>query len=81
MPEITKKVPKDNFGKHHQTQHNCSTLAISNNNIRIPIIAVKVEHNIEEYSFSQTTLEQVFIKFAKDQEVDEEDLEDVIGDH
>jgi hypothetical protein len=21
-----KKVPEDNFGKHHQNQHNCSTL-------------------------------------------------------
>ena len=29
---------------------------------------MKYEHNFEDYSFSQTTLEQVFIKFAKQQE-------------
>jgi hypothetical protein len=23
-----KEVPKDNFGKHHQNQHNCSTLVL-----------------------------------------------------
>ena len=38
------------------------------------IIAVKSKHNFEEYSFSQTTLEQVFVRFAKEQEM--EDTED-----
>ena len=38
------------------------------------IISVKSKHNFEEYSFSQTTLEQVFIRFAKEQEM--EDTED-----
>ena len=37
-------------------------------------ILVKTEHKFEDYSFSQTTLEQVFIKFAKQQE--EADTED-----
>ena len=31
-------------------------------------ISVKTEYQFEDYSFSQTTLEQVFIKFAKQQE-------------
>ena len=35
--------------------------------------SVKSDHNIEEYSFSQTTLEQVFIRFAKDQEIEDEE--------
>ena len=35
---------------------------------------VKHDHNIEEYSFSQTTLEQVFIRFAKDQEIEDEEV-------
>ena len=35
---------------------------------------MKAKHNIEEYSFSQTTLEQVFIRFAKEQEM--EDVEE-----
>jgi len=34
---------------------------------------VREELNIEEYSFSQTTLEQVFIKFAHVQEDEDED--------
>jgi len=33
---------------------------------------LKTSFSIEEYSFGQTTLEQVFIKFAKDQEIEEE---------
>lgn len=36
-------------------------------------ITVREELNIEEYSFSQTTLEQVFIKFAHVQEDEDED--------
>ena len=41
------------------------------------LISVKTRFDIEEYSFGQTTLEQVFIKFAKDQEIEEEeDIED-----
>ena len=32
---------------------------------------VKTQFEVEEYSFGQTTLEQVFIKFAKDQEMEE----------
>ena len=35
-------------------------------------IPVKTDFEVEEYSFGQTTLEQVFIKFAKEQEVSEE---------
>jgi len=35
---------------------------------------LKHDHNIEEYSFSQTTLEQVFIRFAKDQEIEDEEV-------
>ena len=35
-------------------------------------ITVKTNFSIEEYSFGQTTLEQVFIKFAKDQEIEED---------
>ena len=33
----------------------------------------KVQFDIEDYSFSQTTLEQVFIEFAKQQEAADED--------
>ena len=33
---------------------------------------MKTNFSIEEYSFGQTTLEQVFIKFAKDQEIEED---------
>lgn len=40
------------------------------------LFSVKTRFSIEEYSFGQTTLEQVFIKFAKDQELEEEDLEE-----
>lgn len=36
---------------------------------------VREELNVEEYSFSQTTLEQVFIKFAHVQE-DDDDIDD-----
>jgi len=32
---------------------------------------LKTQFEVEEYSFGQTTLEQVFIKFAKDQEMEE----------
>ena len=39
---------------------------------------MKTSFSIEEYSFGQTTLEQVFIKFAKDQEIEEE-YEDSYG--
>ena len=37
----------------------------------IVFISVKTQFEVEEYSFGQTTLEQVFIKFAKDQEMEE----------
>ena len=37
---------------------------------------MKAKHNIEEYSFSQTTLEQVFIRFAKEQEMEDVDEEE-----
>ena len=30
------------------------------------------QYNVEDYSFSQTTLEQVFINFAKQQELEDE---------
>ena len=43
------------------------------------MISVKSKHNFEEYSFSQTTLEQVFIRFAKEQEM--EDTEDSEESH
>jgi len=33
---------------------------------------LKKVFNVEEYSFGQTTLEQVFLKFAKDQEIEED---------
>ncbi|CAG7816038.1 unnamed protein product [Allacma fusca] len=33
---------------------------------------LKTSHNVEEYSFSQTTLEQVFITFAKENDENEE---------
>jgi len=32
------------------------------------LIPVKEEHNVEEYSFSQTSLEQVFLSFSKEDE-------------
>ena len=32
------------------------------------IFSVKLELDLEEYSFSQTTIEQVFLRFAKLQE-------------
>lgn len=39
----------------------------------IPLfLAAKEEYDIEEYSFSQTTLEQVFLKFAQYDEVNGE---------
>ena len=39
-------------------------------------LTVKDRFDVEEYSFSQTTLEQVFIEFAKQQEA-EDDEEDI----
>ena len=36
--------------------------------------AGKMEFDVEDYSFSQTTLEQVFIEFAKQQEMEEVNL-------
>ena len=33
----------------------------------------KAQFDIEDYSFSQTTLEQVFIEFAKQQEAEDND--------
>ena len=36
------------------------------------LFAVKNNFDVEEYSFGQSTLEQVFIKFAKEQEISEE---------
>lgn len=48
---------------------NCLT-AIS---IELFVFAVREELRIEEYSFSQTTLEQVFLKFAHVQEEDDSD--------
>lgn len=35
-------------------------------------VVAKEEYDIEEYSFSQTTLEQVFLKFAQYDEVNGE---------
>ncbi len=32
------------------------------------LFTVKVTYGVEEYSFGQSTLEQVFIEFAKQQE-------------
>ena len=37
----------------------------------VSFFLVKTQFEVEEYSFGQTTLEQVFIKFAKDQEMEE----------
>ena len=37
-------------------------------NTFLSYLSVKANHDIEEYSFGQTTLEQVFIEFAKQQE-------------
>lgn len=39
-------------------------------------IAVKSRFSIEEYSFGQTTLEQVFIEMAKQQEAEDSDEAD-----
>ncbi len=41
-------------------------------------VSVKVTYNVEEYGFGQSTLEQVFIEFAKQQEEADkmEDMED-----
>jgi len=38
--------------------------------------SVKSDFNLEDYSFSQTTLEQVFIEFAKQQEQEDKDDDD-----
>lgn len=45
------------------------------NNFVFACIAVKSKFDVEEYSFSQTTLEQVFIEFAKQQEAEDEQTE------
>ena len=42
-------------------------------------LAARERLHIEEYSFSQTTLEQVFIKFANEQ-VDDDEEDDVDRD-
>ena len=34
---------------------------------------MKTRYDVEEYSFGQTTLEQVFIEFAKLQEAEDDD--------
>lgn len=39
--------------------------------LKLSFFSVKTQFEVEEYSFGQTTLEQVFIKFAKDQEMEE----------
>ena len=39
----------------------------------------KVQFDIEDYSFSQTTLEQVFIEFAKQQEAEENESAPTVG--
>lgn len=36
------------------------------------LVSAKNELDIEEYSFSQTTLEQVFLKFAHEDDVNDE---------
>lgn len=36
------------------------------------LLPAKCEYDIEEYSFSQTTLEQVFLKFAQYDEINGE---------
>lgn len=42
------------------------------------MFAVKHQYNIEEYSFSQTTLEQIFLLFAKESGDDESCDSDMI---
>ena len=43
---------------------------------------VKSDYDVEEYSFGQTTLEQVFIEFAKQQEAADDDEPNVgVGDN
>lgn len=42
------------------------------NIIHATFFSAKSELDIEEYSFSQTTLEQVFLKFAHEDEVNDE---------
>ena len=67
----------DLFLKKNADSHkkNESTQRLKNNNLKSNIyFSVKSDHNIEEYSFSQTTLEQVFIRFAKDQEIEDEEV-------
>ena len=52
----------------------CISAAYQINKSSFLFSLVKHDHNIEEYSFSQTTLEQVFIRFAKDQEIEDEEV-------
>lgn len=39
------------------------------------ILSARDKLSIEEYSFSQTTLEQVFIKFANEQEEEDDETD------
>lgn len=45
------------------------------------LVSVKSIHDVEEYSFGQTTLEQVFLEFAKQQEAADEDAQEEELDH
>ncbi|CAN8015330.1 unnamed protein product [Ixodes persulcatus] len=42
-------------------------------NVFVAMDDAKVKFSIEEFSFSQTTLEQVFLEFAKEQELGQSD--------
>uniref|UniRef100_A0A6M2CKK7 ABCA1-4-like C-terminal R2 regulatory domain-containing protein n=3 Tax=Rhipicephalus microplus TaxID=6941 RepID=A0A6M2CKK7_RHIMP len=42
-------------------------------NVFVAMDEAKAKFSIEEFSFSQTTLEQVFLGFAKEQELAQED--------
>ena len=47
--------------------------------IMLLIYSGKTQFEIEDYSFSQTTLEQVFIEFAKQQEAEENESRRTVG--
>ena len=47
--------------------------------IMLLIYSGKSQFEIEDYSFSQTTLEQVFIEFAKQQEAEENESRRTVG--
>ena len=57
-----------------QTLQNWRATALHSNfqNCNLLTFSVKSDYDVEEYSFGQTTLEQVFIKFAKEQDLEEE---------